>query len=359
MAQLEREELDVVTALVRGTSLSRSAATLAVVMATRSHARPRAQLLQILSQYPELHSGHVVEQAVGELEDLGWMVESGLGDISLLHQAPDLRHRIAEAVGDPGLTDRLARMRAALDPYIKIVGPMKDGHVYETFLWMLRQAEHDINLPMLVTPPYGETVEILEERAAAGVRVRILLGTPELAASIRGRPMAAAAEERIEAWKAVARHENITVRLSGSAQHMRQATSVLIDGRLVRFDIYDPMAQRSLEGVMIEVESPSGWELNFVSMMFDFFEDAWQAARPLGGLAVIGWRFERHWKVVTGFGLALLAVAPVQIAGWREILAGMASGLFGASLVEARSTWFSRLSRLWRTQNRSGTRDGR
>jgi hypothetical protein len=340
VAKLEREETALIEALVRRASLSSREATLAVVMATRSHARPRAQLVKILNQYPGLEASTAVEDAIRRLEDRGWVVESKLDDIILLHQAPDLRRIIAAALDDPTLEARLSRIRAGLEPSITIVGPMKDGDVYRTFLQALRRADREICLPMLVTPPYDETVQVLQERATAGVSIRLLVGTPRLTGELRGRPMEQVARNRLREWQSlVYLHPTMELRTTDSAASMRLATCVLIDGRLVRFDIYDPIVQRSLEGVMIEVESPSGVNLNFVSLVYEMFDEAWAAARPLGRFAVARWHLSRHWKVEVGLLMTAVAALPIPFAVVREISLGVAAALLGEALIGTRQRW--------------------
>ena len=171
-------------------------------------------------------------------------------------------------------------MRASLEPFVRIVGPMKDEIVYSSFLELLTSAQKRICLPMLATTPYDETVKILKERAEAGVQIQLLLGSPvALVARWRGETMRKIAFERIDRWQVLFRsYDNVDIRISHHAKDMAIASSVGIDNIIARYDVYDPYSQRSLEGVMIEASSPQGMSLNIVRIFYDMFDDSWRRA---------------------------------------------------------------------------------
>ncbi len=331
---LEAAEQEIVTALTQE-GLSRPAAVLAVVMATRAHARPEDELVEIVRQYPSLEDSNTARKAIRDLVKRQWLETSYSYALELTHQAPDLREKIENLLGRPGIAGELLRMRASLEPFVRIVGPMKDEIVYSSFLELLTNAQKRICLPMLATTPYDETVKILKERAEAGVQIQLLLGAPSLVARWRGEAMGKIAAERIERWWDLFHsYQNVGIRISHHAKDMAIASSVGVDNVIARYDIYDPYSQRSLEGVMIEASSPQGMSLNIVRMFYDVFEDAWQRAHQAGRLWWFRWVLHRWWKIELGLVVLLFAFVRIPLDHWLDIMIALGAGILAPSIVD-------------------------
>src|SRR5208337_3373149 len=293
---LSQGELDIVAAL-RGKGVSLSHATLAVVMVTREHARPQPELVDIIRQYPSLEESIEAEGAVSELKRMGWLVEIQSYGKYLVQQAPDLRVKIAEKLGDPDAAEHLLVFRRSLGATVRGLGSMNDQSVYGSYLGLLQQAQREIILPMLATSPKLSSVPILQERARKGVRILALLGSPKVVARLRGETTARMAREAISGWKENARGiSNFEVRVSHHIEDLYVATWMLIDGHLLRIDIYDPIQQRSLEGIMVEVVSPDGQDLNIVGVFGEYFRRAWSRAQPVQGLGRVWWWIKKAWQ---------------------------------------------------------------
>lgn len=334
VASLTRDELNVVLAL-RKAGLPANAATLAVVMATREHARPEAELADIVRQYQSLETRSEAEQAIAELRRRGWLIESESYGQHFIHQAPDLRDKLAKIIDDPQTSTRLLQLRSFLEPNVRIVGPMNERVVYETYLDLLRQAQSEICLPMLATSPRLSSVSILQERSQKGVHIRILLGSPKIVAILRGETMAAMAREAIIGWKENARQfPRMQIRVVHSVEDMLIATCMTIDRQLLRFDVYDPAKQRSLQGVMLEVESPVGLRLNLVGLFQERFESAWVRAQPIHALGRIGWWLGRGWQWWAFAVFTVLAFASAKTS-WSGIFASAAATFLVSALVAA------------------------
>ena len=333
-AALDRGEIAMAQAL-QAHGFSRSSAVLAVVMATRAHARPQSELVEIVRQYQGLESAAEARLAIDDLLQRNWVQTSNSYGTTLTHQAPNLRELIATELRDDRVADQLLAMRANLEPHVRMLGAMKDENVYHTFMELLRSAQQEICLPMLATTPYDETVRILRERAEAGVRVRILLAVPEIVAKWRGEPMRAIAKERIDQWvKTFRDRRSVEVRVCDSQEDMEIATCVAVDNSVVRFDIYDPYTQRSLEGVMVEVISPQGIVPNVVRLFQRIFDDAWQRSISTHRLART-WRFlARWWKLWLTFIAFAISGIPTGLSHWTEILIGIGCGIGAPFILE-------------------------
>lgn len=333
---LNHQENQLIKRLVSAGLLEPDAA-LAVVMTTRGYARPRGDLLQILAQFPALDSEAARQIALHGLLNRGWLRATEQdGAEPLIHQDPELRQLIAQLLDDPGVADALRSIRSDTEPLVELVGPMKDAHVYRSFIGILRAAQATIFLPMLATAPYDEVVDALVDRAKAGVRIRILLAAPNLVELVRGAHMARLAEERIREWRRLlGSFDNVEIRLYQRAATMRFASWLLVDGVKCRIDIYDPRHQRSLEGVMLETVSPAGLDLNLISVVSDGLEQAWATALPLSRWKGIVKRARHHWPTISGlvtFGIGLLT--PTSAA--QNYMFGVSSSLAATAILRYR-----------------------
>ncbi len=305
-------------------------------MATRQHARPERELVDIVLQYPGLENRDRTEAALRDLRRDGWIIDQDSENLTLTMQAPDLRERIGSKLDDLEVPAQLAALRANLDPNAaRVLGPMTDGLVYSTYLELLRGAQDEICLPMLVTSSRLASVDILRERARAGVRVKILVGAPRVVASMRDERMRAVAEERIKEWvRNLGELATVEIRISHRVEDMWLGSCMAIDGRVVRFDVYDPHQQRSLQGIMLELANPQGLELNLVRIFIELFRIAWDRAKPVTWYGKIVWRLGVMWKLWAGLLFAVLAFVPAEVQGWIELTAGISAAFLSTAIIE-------------------------
>ncbi|MET8845750.1 hypothetical protein [Amycolatopsis sp. NPDC004625] len=334
MAGLDRSEIHLAQQLHQE-GLSRPASILAIVMATRGYSRSENDLVEIVRQYPGLETVVDARKAIQELRDLNWLAPREVFGKTLTVQAPALRASIANRLGQPDVEDHLSRLRVDLAAYVKVVGSMPENAVFQSYLRLLESAQNEICLPMLVTAPYDDTVEVLRNRARAGVQVKILLAEPALAARIRSANVRSISAERIREWQRSFRDcPHAAVRLCRTAEDMELATCFSVDGRTVRFDVYDPYGQQSLEGVMLEVASPQGLTPNFVRLFVRLFDDAWSRSVSVSPLARAAQFLLRSWKLWFTIVALALAFLPVGIPHWSEILIGVSCGIGAPLIVE-------------------------
>ena len=111
---LQRAENEYILKLSQA-GLSREAATLAIVLVTRAHARPEQELIDIMAQYAGLEDAATVRGGLKELRGMNWVVDDESYGSTLTHQAPDLRVRIAQKIGEPAAAQQLQQLRASLE----------------------------------------------------------------------------------------------------------------------------------------------------------------------------------------------------------------------------------------------------
>jgi hypothetical protein len=274
-------------------------------------------------------------KSVHELLRLGWLIRRDVFGATVTLQHPKLRKLIAERLAQPNVEEKLSELRVDIATYVKIVGSMSEYHVFHSYLQIMQSARDEICLPMMVTAPASETVEVLRSRAKAGVRIKILLADPALAAKFRAGNVQAIAIERLLQWRQLF-HDcpTVAIRLCRFPEDMELATCFSVDGKLARFDIYDPYGQQSLEGVMLEVGSPRGLTPNFVRIFIRLFDDAWSRSVGVGPLARTIQFVLRSWKLWFAAVALVLAFLPIPLPHWSEILIGVSCGIAAPLILE-------------------------
>jgi hypothetical protein len=317
-----------------GTDLNRAAATLAIVMLSRRYARPKEELIHLLRRYPALEDVKATDTAMRELFARGWLQEAAESELSMVRATPRLESGIRGAVTKGELAASLSSLRPQPHHRLAVVGALTDDHVYHSLLRELEEAQREILLWMLATSPQISAVPVLQDRARAGVKVRLLLGSEQAVASLRGGSSAAMARTAIEGWKANTKgFEHMDLRLSDAPEDAYLAGSMLIDDTLLRIDVYDPLHERGMDGVMLEARSPTTLDLNLVWLYRESFEAAWNR-----GLRPSRWgrftrRLQRPWRFWLAGTSTGLAFAPFGSA-WRQIMYGVAATGLSLGLIE-------------------------
>jgi len=344
---LTREEHAVVQEL-QNSGMSAPAATLATVMLSRGHVRLERELADIVGQYPNLEGDGVAERTITELRRRGWLVRTEHMGLHLTGKAADLQNKIEQQVHNPRIMQELINSMSvhSLLPNIRILGKMTEPDIYASYVHLLQNSQREVCLPMLATSPNLSVVSILRERARRGVHVRILLGSPNVAERLRGATVAKKSRESIDGWihnaKGIPRME---VRIAHSVEDMLFATSWTVDGHLLRFDIYDPAKQRSLEGVMVEIISPVGLNLNIIQLFQTHFDEAWKHAEPTHLWGKIHWRFGRGWQWWAFAASTIIAFVLSKNTIWSGIAISVAATFFVNALVTSWPTIRSSIRR--------------
>jgi hypothetical protein len=338
---LTHEEMEIVGKL-RDNHLSYQEAALAVIMLTRGLARSEKDLIDIVDVHPGLDNKQITQQVIHKLQNTGWLITSTSYNRKIIKAAPDLEQKIADSIQDPSALQRLmqssARAMQTLPPNIKVLGQMRQESVFGTFLDLLNNAHSEICLPMLLTPPYDSTVTILQERAHKGVHVRILLASPKVAKHIRGEVVGDKAQKIIKDWKNAAHgYAKMEIRITHRIEDMcHMATSWTLDRRLLRYDLYFPWQEGSLDGYMMEFDSRTGSELNIVSLFQACFDEAWNQAQPLN-IWGIWWWLRKNWQWGAFFITALIAIS-FGTSIWRDIIGSVSATFLFNALVSSLPT---------------------
>lgn len=322
--------------------IARETATLAVAMWSRKHIRPENELLDQVANYPSLETIGRRLTALQDARNRSWVIEtpSKYGGRPMVQAAPELGMMLASIA--PHCQDEILRLPRSHHG-VQILGHMGSREVYDSFSTRLSEAQSDIALPMVMTSPQLSAIEVLKSRADSGVRIRVLLATAELAAEIRGGHLASEARERLGLWRLHSKgRRRFQVKVSRHRVDLRDASSALIDGRSLRYDVYDDTSERSIDGVMITIARSE--PTNLSRMFQDRFDEAWRRARPLGFWPSAGWAVRRWWW----WGLVAVSTAIVaEIHVEHPTATGLLLGAVAGYLVNHIDSLGDRIHKWW------------
>src|SRR5437899_757644 len=109
-SSLSQQELELISRLTES-GMPQNASTLAVVMLAREHARPQAELTDIIRQYQGLERPQKAAEAVDYLKSQGWLTEFKFEDLLLVKGTDDLPTKIVGVLKDSALLPLLQQMR--------------------------------------------------------------------------------------------------------------------------------------------------------------------------------------------------------------------------------------------------------
>jgi hypothetical protein len=342
---LSPAEQDVISTLTRRGMAVIDATTL-VLMVARSLARSRAQLVDVvLTGYPGLEDGGETDAAVGRLLTEGWLVEWPTAGVILCTAAPEVVGRISEYTDDPSIGERLMEARARLDPSVRLLGLINSDEKRVAFVGALRFAQREVRLPFLATPATIEPVGDLESRARQGVRLRILLASPDVVATLRGESQRQRGHDSVEGWTALARNwPNTEVRVAQKPVDMLMAASCSFDESRAQLAVYDIWKQRSQESTVLEVHR-SGFSPNLITLFNEQFDAAWHRSRPTGRTQRALWWVNRlGWEIVLLVSATLTALFFVSV----PVLGNIAGGVAATALVTVMTRYRTLVGGLFR-----------
>lgn len=349
---LNDQEKTLIQELCHG-GIENALATLAVVMLIHEYARPEEEIIDIVRRYPGLEIRAVAAKNIAELRGMGWLVTASSYGQLLLQPAPDIAQKIAGYLKNPSLADEILQLRMQYDEKSTLVlGPMNSLVVYQSFLAALRSAQREICLPMLATSPHQDSVAILKERAQHGVHVRILLASHDLVSKLRGEANKQASRDAIHGWIHNAKGiDTMEVKIVHSLNDALIASCLCVDGRLLRFAVYAPDQQRSLDGMMVQIQSSQGLHLNIVKLFQLYFDDVWSHAEPTHFFGRLWWRLPKGWQW-WAFGcfavLGLISYDRLNAPYWAGILGSVAATFLLNAVVASATAIRAFFKRLFR-----------
>lgn len=333
-------DFEVATILdLRTSGLDSPESTLAVLLATRTPTRPRAVLVDFIRQFPSLENEAVAELAVDNLMAKGWIMQRHTAMDGQIILGGDVRlaELIAEHLNAPTLAGALREESRQREIDVKLLGPMMNERVYSSYLERLTRAQTQILLPSMRPSAREGAATVIQGRARAGVRVKVLLASDDVVKKLWGVAAARTYANVPDEWRAISQScPTIEVRTCHSILDMALAPSVSIDGCILRLDIYDNQRQRTLDGIMIEVVSFAGLQANLTSLFDREFERAWRRAEPYGLWNRVWWRFVRLWQWLACACFGVAAVATIEDPAVSGIL-GSVSATFLVNALAASS----------------------
>ncbi len=277
ISSVEKEFIDRINQ--RGVSIDR--ATVAVYLYFNRIIKPKEELEQILINlcptilYSEENHTGIVSKAIE------WMINEGLAqntfnkslDTPGISVSDDFPEKMEQLTQSSGIADDLRKKYESFDlPVIVepkgIVGRREEN--YSEMITHIQLAHNSIKYAVLTTPTYPVTVNALIAAAKRGVKVQVLVASEKITRAYKNQPSVAA--EWKSAFKDIA---NAQVKIFEDEQAGELCSSIIIDDKILRLDIYDFRKIRSLNGYLIEISNKQGERINIINWAVNKFDSIW------------------------------------------------------------------------------------
>ncbi|WP_146605768.1 hypothetical protein [Micromonospora craterilacus] len=331
-------------AALEGEGFSPIHARILTAMVMHRYARERRKLVDVLSGHIGLERTQSVYAAIDDLLARRLLAVTPYAGKSLLTAAPDylVRLRAEKLTASAAALERLGRMPIER---FESLGQMTDAKVLESFHEHVCSAHRLIRLSFFESLAEIEGLADLRDRAEAGVEIRVLLGAPKAMKDLRGASHEKRAKRAIRSWREATRNwPNTEVRVARTTQDIECGSSASIDGRLLRLDVHEPLAERSLMGEMLLAHEAGG---NLIRLFDHSFDAAWARAIPTRRWPLIR-RAAGAWRWTATAGVTVPVATALQDSAWRDLLIGVAATSLLAALDENRTrlqVWWRRLTR--------------
>ncbi len=255
--------------------------------------KPKDELAHILTHH---------DQSLDTVcEAIDWMLEKDLARevrseslnancIKINDALPDIMEKLTNC---GGLAKDLRKKYDSSTPPV-IVDPKgtvgrREGN-YEEMISHIKMAKKSIKYAVLTTPPNPVTVKPLINAANKGVTVQVLVACDKLTRSIKGK------RSTVAEWKREMHGiKNATVKVFSDPQGVELCSSIIIDNKTLRLDIYDYRRNRSLDGFLIEVSNRDGEHLNIIDWTIKKFDHIWSKSYKSIPNQVISCIFSPFW----------------------------------------------------------------
>ncbi len=260
-------------------NITAAQATVAIYLYFNRLVKPENELEAILSPVATVLRDR---ETIGEC--LSWMKRQGLvqskpdkrGNLIYIEIADDFEDKLEQITGVLGLAKNLQAEynRIKDDIHVESKGKVgADSRNYTEMLMRIKAAKRTVKYAVLTTEPYDATVNALMQAADGGVKVQILVASDRISKEYKNKRSVASQ------WQAkFYQHENVSIKIFDDESTLDLCSSVLIDEKILRLDIYDPRRVRSLSGQLIEICSETYENINLIRWFSGKFDAAWKNA---------------------------------------------------------------------------------
>lgn len=279
---------------------------LLVLMYTIGYSRAKDELIGILCEYSGLSDKEKLEEAIDKCLEDGLLTQIKKPYVTICLQDEACRRKFASSLPIPlqkKLDDcrnqYLAIGRVTVEGILS--GAERQGRINEEFRMLLKDAQREILLPMFNTSASPEVIGILEDRARAGVKIKILLADYDKVVSKYRRGKNSTIKEWTEPLGNI---ENIEIRVYSKLEYANIYSSVIVDNKICRICVFDVRRERSSAGTLIECKQSEGEDLNLIRLMIDRFDTIWRSSMPYNGNKV--------WHSIIEYKLWLIMICVIS-----------------------------------------------
>lgn len=328
--------------------------------------RPMAEFKYYLQRFPEIPVAQI-DAIVVELQAHGYLEWKALPrGIHYIQIASNIEHLLGAAMPSAvDQTDLAAKIAAVRDARrnawtVHNLGPLRDNEsLFESWIDAINSSRRSIVI-WVMSSAYPEILAAVAAAARRGLDISVLIGSPAFVGKLRGNDEGQRAFRSGLSWaSALENYPNAEVRWATSLDDLSGAGSSLIDGQLLRYTIYDPLAEQGTSGSMLEVYSQQQrHNVNLMRIYSAVFDAAWARGALIRISGLRGWlnrrlnasvilaRFGKavYWLVAA----ALLFAGTIYLSGqsydevaWVDTTKNVLYGFIGVSISFAiQRAWF-------------------
>lgn len=260
-----------------------------LIMATDCYARAKNDLVGILLEYPGLNNSYSIANTLDNLVQEGYIqVETKQGIEIYLMGRKGFEKYLKLFDNDLKQKIMVCRDLCQSSNWVKLYGLLtggtSEGELYSTFIKRIKDAQSEILMPMLNTDPHEATIKELKSAAERGVSIYLLFADyNKVVSKLRNKK-----DNNAEKWfNHFCDNKNVHIRIYTRLEDAILTSSIIIDGKITRLCIHDPMAERSSAGIIIEAYKKN-YNLNITELVRDRFFDIWKRSYDFNRSRVVG-----------------------------------------------------------------------
>lgn len=259
--------------------------------------RPTSEFKYYLQRFPEIPVAKI-DAIITELQTAGYLEWKTIPrGIQYLQISSNIEHLLETAMPSTAdqadLASKIAAVRAARRNTWTVhnLGPLRDDEsLFETWIDAINSSRRSVVI-WVMSSAYPEVLAAVNAAARRGLDISVLIGSPAFVGKLRGNDEGQRAFRSGLSWaSALKSYPTAEVRWATSLDDLSGAGSSLIDGQLLRYTIYDPLAEQGTSGSMLEVYSQQQrHNVNLMRIYSAVFDAAWARGTPIRISGIRGW----------------------------------------------------------------------
>ncbi|MDF2588486.1 MAG: hypothetical protein K0S41_2327 [Anaerocolumna sp.] len=294
---MEQYEKDIIDKIISN-DIEYDYAAVSVVLYLRDFVRPEIEIPSLLMRIIPSLNEQSITRAIYWMKSNYLIKSEKRNGYNMLRVVDDFPSELEKLSSIKDLSIELIKIKESqeLKAFVRCLGKVGSENNYDTFLTALSSAQKNIKYPILNTSPYPALIDTLKKIAKNGVEIFLLMGSNDILSKIKGNIQKSYLKEWKKEFKGI---KNVKIRIFSDIDTVDLCTSVLIDDKVLRMVVYDPLTITSLEGTLLEIRNKMAQNINLIKWFNEKFSMAWDKGRTNNFTMIIR-------KIVSLFNIMLI-----------------------------------------------------